>query len=69
MLANANWNLTAFLALFLSGLVALGLGLLLGKKLWRRNAGRVRMLESENERLSREAAALERTCRELDTPA
>jgi len=69
ILANAHWNLAAFLALFLSGLFALLLGVAIGSFLWRRHERRVRLIESENERLAREAASLERHCRELETGA
>lgn len=69
LLGNVHWNLAAFLALFLSGLVALFLGGLIGWFLWRRHERRVRMIESENERLAREAASLERKCRELEVGA
>jgi len=66
-LANANWNLTAFLAFLIAGFIALALGYLVGSILWRKRAERVGYLLAENERMAREASALERECRGLET--
>ena len=67
LLANSGWTLTALTALLVSGIPMLFLGWLAGRFLWRGEERRTRMMEAENRRLAKEAAMLERTCRDLET--
>lgn len=67
LLANSYWIVTSLAAHLLSGLVFFFLGAWLGGILWRGYQQRSQTLETENQRLAREAASLEQECRDLES--